>query len=146
MSSYAPVLVSLLAERRPYYVEVAPIVIGQNPEVDPGRYTQTDLAQFVGGIVACMTEALEERGRETIDFYLGSVIPAVIAAGETLASVNHASIGLFVYIAGDVAEHCPHEHRGECMRWLSKFCADYVAAVTRTALTVISGETSRRTS
>src|SRR5262245_37708948 len=113
MENFRTHLVSLFATRNEALTNAAMKAFSSNPSVPPGSFTQQDARQLVGGMHAIFSEILEERGKDTYAFYLETVVPSMVAQGESVASMMYTIMFWVVLAVDEFSRHSDPKFRDE---------------------------------
>lgn len=132
MLSCAKEFRALLESRQVALVDLATIAVARTPGLKP--YTRSDMEQIISGLLAAVFEALEERGREQLDFFVETVIPGLIHNGESVSTIVHGTQLFISCVTADVSQTIPAEHRDEVIPWLANFWAEYLSALVESAV------------
>ena len=123
-----------IAESRDGWMRAGERAVAASPELAAASLGDDDLNQLLNGFEALMLEALEERGDETRRLFLETAVPALVAGGQTPASLVHGAAAFSVLLATEIVPLVSEEHRGETAGWLAGFlgayCRDLVEAAT----------------
>jgi hypothetical protein len=87
------------------------------------------MEQIISGLLAALGEALEERTREQLTFFVETVIPGLIQNGESLSTIVHGTLVFLTCVTADVSLCLEPEHRDEVIPWLANFWGEYVSAL-----------------
>jgi hypothetical protein len=128
-------LVELLESRRPRLVELG--LRAANSIPGGKQYTHHDIEQMVAGFITIMVEAIEERGKETWSYFMEGLIPGMIASGDTVPNLLYGNELFLVCLIAEISQTVAVEHREEVTLWMAKFCAEYIADVSRNATNAI---------
>jgi hypothetical protein len=135
MLSCAKEFLAVIEARRPALIECARIA----REATPGmtEYTPADLEQMVAGFVALVSEAALGTGSETFDFFMDTVVPGMLAAGDSLPTMMHGGTAYSNLFIAEVSRHIAAEHYDEISRWMGIFIARYIVGIMNKGLSVI---------
>lgn len=134
MKPSAILMREIFQSKRDRWVQAAMLAMTQNVQAIPeaqAPVNETDLNQMVDGFLSLLVEALEERPPETMNFYLETVIPGLVAMGGAFHGIVHTVVGWMTYVVVEVVAVLPAEHKEEATAWLSRFFAGYVAEIAR---------------
>jgi hypothetical protein len=118
---------ALLESRRSALVDLASLAVCRTPGLKP--YSRADMEQIIAGLLAAIFEALEEGSRETLNFFVETVIPGLIQNGETVSTIVHGTLVFISCVTMDVSQSLQPEHRDEVIPWLANFWGEYVSAL-----------------
>jgi hypothetical protein len=131
MQPFAVELVELLRAHREAYIEITRIATTSNPGRLQAELTDQDRKQIVDGFLAVLTEALEDRGSDTRNFFLSTVIPGLVNSGEDISMIIQQTVSWSLHVTADVGRCLSDENRQEGVAWIAQFLATYTGDVAR---------------
>ncbi|HVM18013.1 MAG TPA: hypothetical protein VM290_10575 [Gaiellaceae bacterium] len=124
-------LLDALEATRAEQLALARRAVAETPEM-AGRYGEEDVRQLLNGFETLLTESVDGGGSETREFFIGTAVPALVADGQSPASLVQGTVTFVTLLATQLGERLPPEHRDEGRVWLAGFfggyCRDVVAA------------------
>lgn len=131
MEPFATELATIVRRDHDELLEVAMRVVGRIPEM-AGKYSELEIGQLLNGLEAMLIEALEETGDATQTLFLETAIPALVAGGETAASISRSTVTFAILVANELASRLSSAQE-EALAWLASFFGVYVCRMVDAA-------------
>ena len=96
-------------------------------------YSDEDVAQIVHAFGGALREALAGTGSDARDLLMQTAVPAVVARGETPATLARSATVFGVLLAGAVRERVPAELTEGAVEWLAGFFGAWAHDVVEAA-------------
>jgi hypothetical protein len=95
-----------------------------------GRYMAEDIGQMIRGAWVMVGEQLEGKDSFTRDDYLQTILPSLVAQGESVSRIAAIDMAVTSRIIATIVPELKPEHRAKAMdvfiEWQSRFLQDIV--------------------
>jgi hypothetical protein len=128
MEPLARELKAALRDHRDLLFEVARQAYGSLSNPGIIRYGDEDLRRIVAGFETLLIEAVEGRS-ESMELFLETAIPALVASGRRLPDLMHTVVTFSVLLSSQLNELLPEPVRAQASLFLATFFGNYAERV-----------------
>ena len=126
-------LSAAIGDSRDAMLALALRAVGDTPEMAARGYGEEDLRQLLNGFEALLVEELGGGGG-TREFFIGTAIPAMVADGQSPASLVQGAAMFGALVTSEIASRVDADARDDARVWLASFfgayCRDVLVAAT----------------
>lgn len=113
--------------------------VAGTPEM-AGTFSDEDLRQLMRGFCQLLEEALTDSGSETREFFLGTAIPGLVAAGQEPLTLVRSTSTFVVLMTAAAIDGLEGADRQDAAEWLAGFFGEYVRDVAAVATEAQTGQ------
>lgn len=134
MEAWAKEFIKVWEKNRVLMAEVGFLHLKNNPLLPINEYTLNDATQFLDGTTAMMKEELEGTGNDVRDMYFNTMVPGVLAQGQSTSGfVSQVTLVAVVY-ASIVLPQMSKKHREKSAIYLATFWGNFNHVIVKTSI------------
>lgn len=108
-----------------HLVGLARRILEDFPELGGDRYGDEDIAQILRAFGGLAIESLRGGDGSTREIFLTSAIPAVVAEGETPATLARSATLFGIVMSSEIGGSLEGEDKRAATAWLARFFGEY---------------------